>query len=261
MDPNIIIGIVGIVIGAILTIVIYLLGRARLELTWSVEHNLLIENSKTNIDGLEVKFNGQDITSLKSTMLTIKNTGNRHLTREHIAKSGILFSHGIPVDDLISVDLLEEDVAKPNEYMVFEKTDKVTYKFRFSDMAKKDFVRIQILHTAEDNPEINFAKGTLKDGKIVGGNVKLSPQKEAALQGLSIASVVYGLIVFVIDEYFSRFRGYSVQEFIDSLGVSKGDSFLLAAYFVMATLSMTAMIGAMLIGLSASKKKGKRKNK
>jgi len=153
-------------VGAIIALGTYLHGRARRELTWHAEHNLLIENSKTNIDGLEVKFKGRDITSLKSTMLTIKNTGNRHLTNEHIAQGGILFSIGASADSLLSVDLLEEDAEKPNEYRIAETADNSAYALRFSDMAKKELLRVQILHTAEDNPKINFSKGTLRDGKI-----------------------------------------------------------------------------------------------
>lgn len=49
MDTGTIIGIAGIVIGVGVSLLIYFLSRQRRELTWDVEHNLLIEGSKTEL--------------------------------------------------------------------------------------------------------------------------------------------------------------------------------------------------------------------
>ena len=157
-------GIIGL-LGTVFGVWTWAKGRRRRELTWSVEHNIILEGSKSKIPGLKIMFEDEEIPSLRSTVLTIKNTGNEDIVGEDILQP-IQFSVGVETDQLLNVRLLNEDTIKPNKCVI--KTEEGSTEFSFKYMSKKDYARIQILHTATGNPEIHFAEGTIiKDGRIV----------------------------------------------------------------------------------------------
>jgi len=74
------------------------------------------------------------------------------------------FTIGVEQSAIIdcSPDALNKEVSCNEEKM------KDKFVFGFAEMAKKEFAQIQILHTAEEDPIIDFLNGGLKkEGKIV----------------------------------------------------------------------------------------------
>lgn len=81
-----IIGIVGIVV-SIIGIVVSIRLRNRQILKFSVSSVNLIKNEMTNIPGIQITFDGEQITELISTTIKIINTGNTTITPNNFAFS------------------------------------------------------------------------------------------------------------------------------------------------------------------------------
>ena len=195
MDTGTIIGIAIGLVGIVLSIAFYFRSKQKRELTWSVEHHQLIENSKVDIPGLKITFNDEEIPLLKSTLLTIENTGNRDITHSDILQA-IQFSAGLEKEQLLNARLLDEHAEKPNEFQVA--TNETSIGFSFKYMGKQDYAQIQILHTAENAPKTKLTKGRIEGGEV--------PQRKRKIIGMSIGMLL--VIVGIIPRTFLHTWGF-----------------------------------------------------
>ena len=159
-------GIIGLA-GTVFGVWTYYRSKQRSEITWSVRHTQIIEGSKTDIPELCILFGDHEIPYLKSTVLTIKNTGTSDLDRADLRRKAVRFSLGIDREQLLNVRLLQEDQDKEeNTFAVAEEDGEVV--FSFENMGKKELARIQVLHTAEENPKVESATGrVIKNGGLI----------------------------------------------------------------------------------------------
>jgi len=193
MDTGTIVGIIGAVFGAVsivIAIYVYLRTKRRRELTWSVEHNIIIEGSKSDIPGLKIMFEDKEIPYMKSSLLTITNTGNEDLGKGDLSRETARFTLGIERENLLNVRLFDEDQEKEdNRYSAKEMAGKVAFSFDF--MAKKDYARIQVLHTAANNPAVSsIDERFIKNGKLIS-----EESKEKKRSRLSLVFIVLGFLL------------------------------------------------------------------
>ena len=143
-------------------------------------------------------FEDEEIPSLRSTLLTIQNTGNEDIVSTDILQS-IIFSIKLEDGQLLSVKLLDEDADKPNRFEY--KQDGTAVDFWFSHMLKKDSARIQILHTAATDPDIQLSeKSKIRDGKTIDYTQKQKKLRKLKryIFYLGISMLILGALVFAI---------------------------------------------------------------
>lgn len=80
MDSNLFWCIIGIIGGAIfsliITIIFYIIGKTRKRISYNIKTSCLISSNTNKINDLEIKYNNKKIDSLYLSRIKIKNTGN-----------------------------------------------------------------------------------------------------------------------------------------------------------------------------------------
>lgn len=160
-DLGSIIGIVGIIVGAIIAIFFYFKGQKRKKLAYNLETNILISESLSNYENLEILYNNETIKSLKCTNIKIRNIGNDIIEPENLIPS-------TPITIKTSNDFLLQDVTKyeikcsnPKNRVFLELIDKSHIKVLFDFLNPKDEIQITVLHTGTIS-----ITGELKQGDV-----------------------------------------------------------------------------------------------
>lgn len=170
MDPNLFWCIIGIVGGAVASFIIsyffYFRSLTRKRLTFDIKTICIMSYSINQIDGLEVKYNSNNIDNLYSSIITIKNVGNSVIENQDI----------VPLCP-ISISTSGQFLKPKNEYIESYPTNKISmYKLLFQEnngicnsvkldfdyIPKKAIINYSLFHT----DDITF-NGDLMDGNII----------------------------------------------------------------------------------------------
>jgi len=142
-------------------------------LSVGAEFNTLIENSKSNVPGMEITFEGKPVVALETVIVTVRNTGNLDISAEDVLEPITLFAKQC---EPLSITLLEGDAEK---FTLARNGDQAKLDFRY--MAPKDFARVQIMYTNSIEEAFVHYEGKIKDGKIINGS-KIERKKAGFLE-------------------------------------------------------------------------------
>ena len=155
-------GIIWFVGGILVTLIFHLLGRKTKILEYSFYTRKLITKEISEIDGLDVFFNGDKVPDVASTVLVLANEGSDIIELTDFAKNDplVIQTNGI----FLLSGSIDSFVTKPNKTMAvsLELVDESTIKVNFEFVRRNKCIELSLLHTGSDI-SIN---GTLKKGKI-----------------------------------------------------------------------------------------------
>lgn len=170
MNANLFWCIAGIIGGAIASFIIsyffYFRSLTRKCLTYDIKTLCIVSDTINQINGLEVKYNSNNIENLYSSKVTIKNIGNSVIQEQDVAPL-------CPISITTSGEFLssEKEAIKShptnkisNYNLSFYNNEKINnyVKFNFDYIPKKAIVTFSLFHTGN----IMF-NGDLIEGKII----------------------------------------------------------------------------------------------
>lgn len=153
-------GIVGAVVGVIVSAFFFFLGKSKKLLEYQVTSVDLIMDKIANIRGIEVTFNGKPIKSLVSTTIKFTNSGNQTINSDDFAKLE-------PLNATITGQFLNAQhgykvsSSNPNSYPTIEIKNDNTAIIKFDFLKPKQSLTITLWHSG--NLSVG---GELKAGKI-----------------------------------------------------------------------------------------------
>lgn len=173
MDSNLFWCIVGIVGGAIFSLIIslifYLIGLKKKKISYEIETSCLILNEVSLIDNLEIKYNTNTIKNLYSSSITIINSGNSIIDKNDFSLSNPLsfITNGeFLINKTNKTNLINSNKNENLNVTLIEENARIRkLNIEFDYISKNEFITFTVFHT--DNI---FFNGKLKDGKIINLN-------------------------------------------------------------------------------------------
>ena len=148
------IGILGIVIGALLAIVFYIKGKSASKPCYSIENTTLIDLGKGEIPSdVSMYYEGQKIRQLNKTVIQLWNAGKKPIRRVDLSPTyiEIPFDMGKQNDAQIfcvSVGKTREQNNVPGPVIA----ENGSVRFEFDFLEKGDKISLTIMHSAEQIP-------------------------------------------------------------------------------------------------------------
>lgn len=145
----------------VLSFVFYRKGIKKKKLLIIAKSTLLISQNLSNYSGLKISYNNEEIQSLSSTTIIIKNTGNDIIESSDITP--IVPINILTSDRFLLIDSDKYHVSTSNDKTnpTIEEKDNSNLVVHFDFIKPKDTISITLLH----NGDISVS-GDLKDGDI-----------------------------------------------------------------------------------------------
>lgn len=198
MFLNLIWCLAGIAGGAIVSFFIsyffYFKGLTKKRLTYEINTFCIISDKINQIEGLDVKYNSNEIKNLYSSTITIKNIGNSIIKEQDVVSL-------CPLSILTSGQFLKDKsqyiesypASKVSNYNLSFCTDNCV-KFIFDYIPQKAIIKFSLFHT----DDISF-KGDLMDGEIITPTENQKDQKKTNVsKKISFLIVAYTLTMILL---------------------------------------------------------------
>lgn len=197
MDSNLFWCIIGIVGGAVFSLIIslifFLVGLKHKKLNYNIQTFCLVSQKINQIKGLEVKYNSKEIENLYSSTITIKNIGNSVIEKQDVSPScpfsistnGVFLLNNFNDTNLYSSNKSNHVFASFNIDGTNNETSHIILNFEY--IAKKEEWTYTVFHTGD----ITF-NGVLKDGKIIN-----TVKKETYIENFSLSLIKTMLDIMV----------------------------------------------------------------
>lgn len=179
-----VIGILGIIIGAILAIVFYVKSKVVAKPMYSIENTRLIDLSDGVIpDDVYLVYSGKQMKSLVKTTIKLWNSGKKTINKSDLEPPYISIPFG--ENDPASTHFIRINAKANHSHIKLsspEITDTLDIHFDFNFLDYKDSIEIDILHTAKILPTkiTGYVKGVPK------GFVNVSDRQELLTQVLEL---------------------------------------------------------------------------
>ena len=157
------------VIGFIITLVafrIQLKERKRMQLSYSVNSNILINDEISSIDGVDVLYQNKQVNTIVVSNIRIWNSGNNYIDQDSLYEDNNLTIEIPENESIMSAVILDksDDSCDFNIEISPDSTNRVNVSFYCIEPTQ--YVLINVYHTnTEENP-ISL-KGRIKGGKII----------------------------------------------------------------------------------------------
>lgn len=151
-DFDTMIGIIGAIVGLfgiVLSIYFYFKSKKTKKLIINSESTVLISENLSKYENLKISYNDENINSLTSTVIKIKNIGTDYIVPEDLAPSSPITI--ITTKKFLLNDVSQYDISKSNPKSIIglSKIDDSTIKVVFDFLSSKDYIIIKLLHTGE----------------------------------------------------------------------------------------------------------------
>ena len=165
-NSSILWGIIGLVGGFIISFFFYFIGLKRKHLSYNIKTICLVSDKINQINGLEIRYNSNEIEDLYFSTITIKNIGNAIIENSDFAA---LYPLSISTNGIFLIDELNEiELYSSNKSSVVQPLFDIDNDgicnyiiISFDYISKKEELTCSILHTGN----IIF-EGTLKEGRL-----------------------------------------------------------------------------------------------
>lgn len=202
-----VIGILGIVIGALLATVFYLKGKVVSKPYYTIETIKLIDLSVGEIPAsVTMEYSGERIRCLNKTVIRFWNGGRKPIVLADLVPEYIEIPFGNDVQD--DVKILNVNIEKSRDQTeisgpIIEEGKNIRFSFNF--LEKGDNVCVTVLHTAKNSP-------VKIEGHVVGvpdGLVNVTEaQREAKEMLISAIFGTYGDFVSGVVNVLTRFLSH-----------------------------------------------------
>lgn len=152
-------------VGLIITIFLPFVQRRRKKLSFQYSTNVLITNKLSEIEGLDICYNGKGIEQLSVSSFLIINSGNVTINNQDLYSGHELKI--VPAKDSDVIIQYAKMVSQSRDIVdcnVLVKDNSTTISFQAFE--KKDYVNINIYHTGDISSSFDVV-GIIKEGKIV----------------------------------------------------------------------------------------------
>ena len=199
-NPNILWSIIGIIGGAIVSILFHFYGVIRKSLTYDITTTTIVSNNFSQIKGLSIKYNKSKIKNLNTSTITIKNNGNSIILPEDISLHLPLTLTTDGEFFVNSVEILSKNKIN-NMRLVYDLEENISksVSIQFDYLAKNDIVSFSVFHTGNVS-----LSGVLKNGKIK----KARELKENILLHLNLSfilGIIFQILINIFSNYLSSF--------------------------------------------------------
>ncbi len=162
-DLGVIIGIVGILLGFLGSLFFYLKGKKNKRLVYNTETTVLISESLSNYENLKILYNNEDIKTLNSTNIKIKNIGNDIIeTSDFVPAEPIIIKTS---DHFLLQDVSKYNINSSNSKNRVNLTyiDESHIQVSFDFLSPKDEIQITVLHTGQISMTGDLKQGSVKN--------------------------------------------------------------------------------------------------
>ncbi len=153
--------VVGIFLGTILAVGLYLKGQRRRSPRYSVLSTNLITDFARRFSSLDVLYDGRIIPTVTVTKLALWNAGRETIRHEDIASSNQFTIRIRPDCEILDAKVIEK--TSPSNLFQIEATEQSIH-LDFEYLDQNDGAVIQILHTGTSSEDISL-EGTVKGFK------------------------------------------------------------------------------------------------
>ncbi len=195
------------VLSLILTPVAFVMGiyqAKRKQIGFLYKMILLVDNSLSKVEGLDILFQGKPIDSLAVTHVKFFNSGNTIIERDDVYKN-----------HEIRIGFDNSDISISSSRVVYQSSDTINATVSISDgsavvsfdtLEKRDSLIISIYHNHSTNPKPQVS-GKIKEGKIIDFSVKAA-LAEKAIQERAVLTLCMMSAGFAILSVLSFFGIY-----------------------------------------------------
>lgn len=201
-DLSILWGIIGLVGGAIVSILFYFCKKIRKILIYNISTTTIVSNSISSIKGLNVKYNKNKISDLYTSTITIKNSGNS------VIETNDLFSPLCLITDgkffINSINVNTENNTK-NVHIIFDHIENNASKkaiIKFDYLPINEIISFTVFHTGQIS-----ISGVFKNGKFKYGTIKKAEKESKhSLVNISfILGIIFQIIINIISNFLSSY--------------------------------------------------------
>lgn len=157
-------GVVGTIIGIILTVYFYNKSKVKKQLNISTSTTLIVNSEKAGFEDIEIFFAGEKSSIVSVTKVIVKNTGNKCIKLDDLPPLGSLC---IEIADRFKILKISIKDSKTNNFRIgaYKKDDKESNAIEFDYMNPGEFCELSIFHTSLNNDGVKIS-GALEDGSI-----------------------------------------------------------------------------------------------
>ena len=189
------------VLGVILAYVFYRRSQRNKEPSWDSKTVNLIRGISTKLKGLNLLYNGEEVTNISVTTLIFWNNGDRTIDRNDVPTSDPMRIAAASGVRLLHTSVIGSN-NPPSEFALRSDSSQQSVKFDFEYLDKAQGAVIQVVHDGLDSSALKLV-GTVKGAQPtlrrsiakVSRSSRLSP---AFRRALAMGTAVVGLILIAL---------------------------------------------------------------
>lgn len=148
------------IIALVIAIVVPLIQRRRKKLSYTAFSTMLVDDGKSKINGLNIRYKGVDINNLCITKMKIINNGN-----VLIEGNDFHVNHDLKIKTEDDITILGVDIISTSVDTICPSIDE-SLIIHFQAFEKNDWMEVDVYHTGNQKTEV-ILDGKLKEGNVV----------------------------------------------------------------------------------------------
>ena len=203
------VGWLGTMIALILAIVVPIMQARKVQLNFSYTSNLLVSDSLSEMEGLDIRFQGDKVEQLTVTTCEICNTGN-----VTIEDSDVYEGHKLRVftgsdnAEVLFVSVVSQSYDTNNCQLSY---DGNSVNVHFDVLEKKEKVVFNIYHTGAADTAFSI------EGKVKEGKIKYEKSSFNAMSRISFLISIVALIMSLLAPLFKKIEKTKHMMYYNSL--------------------------------------------
>lgn len=146
MTTDIVIGVIGIVLGFITSYIFYRIQKRRRELCWSIDSTSLIKGYSSLFEKLDIQYGGQKIENLTVSKIVFWNNGNETIDGKDIAIPPCIFLRDEANTKILDAKIIKSSTVG-NGFEIHREPDNPILVLQFEYLDPQQGAVIQVIHT------------------------------------------------------------------------------------------------------------------
>ncbi len=146
------------IIGLPLSIILFIKGKKKKQISYDVKTNNLISNKENKYKNLILEYDGKEIENFSSSKFVLWNSGNEVIYKNDISDIDPLV---IKLNDGIILEALIIQENNITNKVTLEKIKENEIKINLDYISKYDGIVLKVIHTGINSKQFNFS-GTIK---------------------------------------------------------------------------------------------------
>lgn len=201
-NSSILWGVIGLVGGAIVSLLFYFCGKIRKILVYNISTTTIVSNSISSIKGLNIKYNKNKISDFNTSTITIKNNGNSIIETNDLLSPLCLTTDGKFF--INSIKVTTENNTN-NVYVIFDHIENNASQkaiIKFDYLPINEIISFTVFHTGHVS-----LSGVFKSGKFKYGTIKKAEKesKQSLVNISFILGIFFQIIINIISNFLSSY--------------------------------------------------------